>query len=328
MTIILDPVPFTGQSVPGLEAVHIWSDLVAMNDLGNFPRVRLRRIPGFHALPDFEDNRTPRFGQIGENPRFSIPNGKNVTYEGTIEALDNDSLREFEGRLGSAFSRRDGRMSITPFNWSSSQPWYYDARITAFDPPEELPESMRTFTQGFERKFTLGLRMSDPRFYTAVRTAEARTPAVAAVAGIQLPWRLPVVIPDLTGGSSGVLTVVNLGSAPVDPVIDLYGPAKNPWLENETLGVGIYFKEVEIANGSFIRLDFNSRSILLDGADELRGKLNDEESTWWDPGVPGLRPLEPGMGNSDGTNNLRYGGDVIAPPAVAVVNPFSYANWN
>jgi hypothetical protein len=301
-------------AVPGLNGTHRWNDLVTLNDVSVFPRVRLRRIPGLHTLPEREDVRDLPVGRDGEIPRDSARRGKSVVYEGLVEAQNQTDLDDFRETLLEMFGdgTAEGRMVIAPRSPFVGPTYFYNAAVMALDIPEEHPASARRISYGFERPFTLGLRMSNARFYKEPAKTDT-TAAITPSSGTSLPFILPVSLtpPD---EASGTVIVENEGSAPTDFVVDLHGPSTNPFFANDTIGKRIRLP-FEIPVNNFVRIDFRQRSVLLNGIDRVG--YDREATTWWDRGSVGLRR---------GTNALRYGGDTIQDPAFAEIT-FNDAQW-
>jgi hypothetical protein len=306
--------------VPGLNGIHTWNDGVALNDLSVWPRYRLLRIPGLHTRPEMEDTRDQPAGRLGEIARRAILRGKNLVYEGVLEARNQDELEQARDALLAAFTTTtEGRMSITRAD--GSDPFFYTARCTALDPPEELPDAaaLHRSTYGYERAFTLGLRLSDPRFYSDPAKGPLQTGAVVPQAGTPLPWRLPVAL-IAPGAASGVVVVTNAGTAPADPVVEMHGPALTPAIVNDRLGLQVRLA-LSLAAGQFVRVDFRDRSLLLGGSEDVGALLDRDATTWWDDADLSQMGLQPG------DNPLRYSADGLQDPAFATVT-FNDAWWS
>lgn len=303
-------------SVPGVEGRHAWNSELTLNDRAVWPRYKLKRITGLHSLPDAEDNREPATGRLGEVVRRALRRGKTLTYEGTVEGRTLAQLRQGEDALLGAFAELDeGQMIVSPHPAYGGPSFFYRARALACDIPDEQQAPPKRSTLGFERPFALSLRLADPRFYETQQQGPIPTGPIVQGAGLSLPWILPVIIPG--SAASGTVVVTNTGTAPTDPIIDLYGPVTNPRVMNDTLGRELRFKGLTLAEGSFIRVDFKQRTIKLEGTSDFRSKFDRQLSTWWDEGVPGLRR---------GDNAVRYRGDSISDPARAEIT-FHHARW-
>lgn len=307
------------QTVPGLNGIHTWKGLVAINDLANWPRVKLINISGLQTLPELSDSRDMPAGRAGEIPRRSLRRGKSLVYSGRLEARSQAELDDFRFQLMSAFgdSTDEGRMDITPMTGFTNPAMYYTARVMALDIPEEQPEkaALKRRTFGYERGFTLGVRLSDARFYEAA-TKNSVTAALLPVGGLPLPWTLPVSIP-APGASSGAAVCTNDGNAPTEFVADMYGPGQDMGLINSTLGVAVWLKNLQLGATDFVRIDSKQRTLKLNGIADVRYALDRDRTSWWDGDTPGL---------AKGINNLQIQGLNVIDPAHASIT-FSDAQW-
>lgn len=249
---------------------------------------------------------------MGEIPRRAVLRGKPVVYEGTVEARSQGELDTFHDALEKAFAvTAERQMVISPRPPFAGGPYFYTARVTALDIPEEHPEveALRRQTLGYERQFTLGLRLSDPRFYASVLKTY-QTALLVPSSGLSLPWTLPVSLP-APGDSSASVTAINTGTAPVDPIVDLYGPGRALGIANDTIGVQLRTKStLQVAQGQFVRVNFRDRTLLLNGVDDVRSQLDRESTTWWD---------DPMNGIISGSNVMRFIGENISDPAHAEI---------
>lgn len=305
--------------VPGLSGIHTIGGVLALGDLSVWPRYRLIEIPGFKSLGDLEDNRDLPAGRGREIPRRALRRGKAHTYQGVIEARTQIELDVgIDAMFSACAGTGEALIGVVSKLTGGPAPFNYHARITALDIPESQPEpsSINAVTYGHQRSFSLGVRMSDSRFFST-------TPVVLSSAGITsssgtpLPWVLPVVIA-APASFSGELSVPYAGTAPADPVFDLYGPATNPGMQSITLGTEIRFT-ITVASGNFIRVDFRDRSAKLGGTEDINNLIDRTRTNWWDGDTHGLTP---GI-----VNSLRYVADSLANPAVANLTYYD-AYWS
>lgn len=264
----------------GLEAVHQWlipftSETFELNDwTGGLPYVQLDPpISGLRSRAEADDNRQPRNARQGENPLPSLLRGKNLTYQGRICAKTQQEVRALTTAMLFAFKETslEGEMRIVPHADYGSLVFTYTARPTQLDiddnvvgpgawPPRQLP-------------FTLGLRMSDSRFYLDEE----------------------IVKGPFTNGSSH--TCDNTGTAPTDPVITGTRNALSPdiTVENLDYAVGgghavLKFAAVDETSGDVV-IDFAKRTATIDtglGPVTLLGFFDAADSTWWDHRKVGL----------------------------------------
>lgn len=317
MTIIAYPDSLAPGGILEVEARHQWNGGVVLGDQEeNNPRVRIFTIGGLQSLPDLEDNREPLIGRRGEIPRRSVRRGKTLTYDGVVRSPTLHQLRSTVSQLSAAFYDTDeGVMLVTPnpayaFGFSR----FYRARAISFDPGDVDAANERVRFR-YEQPFTLGLRMSDPRFYDPQDVIATTTELVEAE-GLAPPFTPPFTIP--AGGSLGSVLVNNEGNAPTDPTIDIFGPISNPVLTNSTTGLVLGFTGLTIAEDSFVRVNFRTRTILSEGLTDARSRIDWTQSSWWDGDADGLPP---------GESQITLRGTAIADPARAQITfyPAYYA---
>jgi hypothetical protein len=296
LTIIVEqaPLPVTAEAgIPGLGARHVWRELVTLGEWVGYPRYKLRTIEGLHSLPDIEDLRDTPQSRIGEIPRPGRRRGKTIAYSGVVLAQSSPSLREAVSGLGGALAGEEelpeGKMRIVPVTGSA---FYYWARVAQFS-CDEAPVNSNRPSRGWERGFTLALRLSDPRFY--------REPAAPTVSS--------------AGTYPQTVTVTNEGTAPTDPILTWHGPATNPYVTRD--GKWTLRFNIVLASGQSLVVDFAKRQALQVGADKT-STLDHAASNWWNGGVSGLPP---------GASSLQFGADTIASPAKLDVD-FSHAYWS
>lgn len=296
--------------IPGIEGLHTWDSIVTLNVKdGSFPRYKLRRINGLRSKPESDDNRDATPGRIGEIAYPSLLRGKTVTYEGDIEALSLDSLRRAESDLLLAFGTNEVRQMALTFHPlyapGAGLAYYYEARCVQVEVPDEQTAGAFTAPSPYKRPFTVALRLLDPRIYQTPSVGPFQTsPVSGTIAGITPPIIPPITLTSQTTGGSAAVT--NLGTAETDPTIELYGPIVNPVIINSTTGHQLQLRNLQLdTTSNFVRLEFKTRQVFLEGV-TLRPDLIDPiNSTWWDAGVPGLPP---------GTSTILYRGSGIGVP--------------
>lgn len=300
----------------GIEARHRWDDVITLNDRSQSPQYRVRRIGGLRGLGDSEDNREPRLGRDGEIPRQSYRRGKTVTYEkASIIASSLAELRQAEEALAAAFAdvQTEKRMVIAPHPDYASGSRFYWARSLSCEIADEQEDRSR-----YRREFVVAVRMSDPRIFDS-QPESATTAAVGSSGGTSLPFTLPVEL-EASGSVSGAVVIENPGTAPADPVIDVYGPVSDPVVENATYSVKLAFTNLVLTAEQFVRIDFGRpRRVLLMGeaGADYSSRLDVATSDWWAPTEPGLRP---------GEQMIRLSGESLGDPARAEIS-FNAAYW-
>lgn len=311
--------------LPGIEAKHVWQPAsgdpltlggVDQASVATWPRYRLLKIDGRQAKPDQDDRRDPASGKLGEIARRATLRGKTEAWEGLIIAQSLSQLRTAADDLIAAFAEGDeGTMTIqAPASYTGLDNHTFTARVMTCSSPDQqtfgpaigVGQGYVAGSGGWVRPFTLGLRLSDPRYYEATeRTAQTST--FLAAGGVELPLTAPFYMDGPTV-PLGALVAHNGGRAPADPVFELHGPAVDPGIVNDTLDAALIFKtgSLTLASGQVMLIDFNSRSITIDGEDVSRDRIDWARSNWWDQGMPGLKV---------GDQTIRYVGGQVTDPA-------------
>lgn len=279
--------------IPELEGIHVWDGgVITLNDLSAWPRYRVRELDGFGSTPDFAPEADDAIGRLGEVPRRGDRAGKTVTYLGEVEALTLLSLAEARAALIAAFATTDEkRMDVElPSGWAGAaiEERYFFARPLDCT-VEGIQGSPRNASRGRNRVFSLALRMSDPRFYHPTEI-DVNDDVASAMGGVGVPFT--------PGGSGGgpdaegfEIITDNPGNAPDTPgIVRMRGPLVNPVISNETQGVFLRFKGLEIDADNSVSVDFRRRrAYRTESGNNVRHTL-DPASTWWDRDTPCFVP--------------------------------------
>lgn len=111
----------------------------------------------------------------------------------------------------------------------------------------------------------------------------------------------PAVFPLSTGHGSSFNPIATQrigGSAPVAPVITIYGPATNPQI-SDTTGGTFTFAGLTLSSGQFVRIDMGAGTVRLNGATNasLYHLIDWSKSTFW-TWMPGTTPTVRYVANS------------------------------
>jgi hypothetical protein len=302
------PAPAPVGGILGIEARHQWNGGATLGDLTASPRVKLTAISGLRSLADAEDIRDNAMGRRGEIPRNSYRRGKTLAYELLLQARTLADLRQLASELAAGFDDlSEGRMLVTPDpEYTAGFSRFFRARALSLDEGPEILNPHAAWQ--FQQPFALGLRMADTRFYDPQEVIDS-TGLIALAGGVAPPLTPPVTLPD-TGEGAGAVTLTNPGNAAAEPVIDVYGPVTDPILSNLSQGKTLAFEGVELTASTFLRVDFYTRTVKLQGTSDYRSKIDWDASDWWDPGAVGLVP---------GENLIQIRGASIADPAKAQI---------
>lgn len=150
----------------GLEATHTWDSTFVMNDKDTWPKVRVSKIDGLHALSDFDDAADAINSRRGEFARASQRGGRTIVYSGSIQARTLSELRDTTEEMLAVFDPViEKEMLIEPDPGYDSGSRRYTARAVALTIPDEQVLSPQRASAGHERDFVLTMRLSDPRIY-------------------------------------------------------------------------------------------------------------------------------------------------------------------
>lgn len=295
--VVVVPVPQV-RAVRGLGAHHTWTaadgtQIVLGADA--WPRYRLTKLHGRHGKPAGELVSDPSGGAIGEVPRRTPLPAKTEAWEGVVEGRTLAELALGRDALVEAMAENQvGRMTIAGHASYADGPWYFDARCEACDVSDEQTRPpWESETGGWERNFTLALRMHDPRYYgvDGVVVLSGEGPVVAfPTGGLMVPFTPTATLPDLAPATRPYGTpppdtayVWNPGKAPTDPVIEVYEPGATVTITNESLAKRLV---IPTAPNVPLIVDFAARRC-TQRASLVR--VDSAVSDWWDSSSPGLR---------------------------------------
>jgi hypothetical protein len=150
-------------------------------------------------------------------------------------------------------------------------------------------------------RFGVSLEAPDPRIYSDTASSGAYDPTDAGTGGLIFPLTFPLEF-DASAGA-GTLQVENEGTIGTPVVLTITGPVTNPILDNDTAGLSIYTRDLELSAGDTLELDTLTRTVLL-GTTPRPDLVDVSLTDWWTllPGVNQLRLR--GSGMSAGSTEL------------------------
>jgi hypothetical protein len=304
-------------SVPGLDASHIWNNAITLQGDSDAiltpPYYLIRKLDGWRSLPDTEDSAETAQGRPGEIPRATRRAGKTVAYECVCVGRTPIQMHEGMDALLEAFQDTDpdGEMVVSPFTASFGSSYFYRARVLALISDDEwIAGPSHTRSGGWERAFIVSLRMHDPHFYSTTAVSATGTAWTTGATGMPWAWTNNSAFYSV---NSVYVDVTDTGKANAEPVIDLYGPFTGPRVVNELAKVGLRFDpNLVIPSGQSMRLDFRRRATLYQNLIDIDSYRVQENSDWWDDGVPGLvRGV---------TQRIRFGARITGSGMKVIVN--------
>jgi hypothetical protein len=291
----------------GLEATVRIGGSYVINDLeSGLPRIKLTSIPGLHSLPDADDVRESNVGFVGETVYPSYPRGKTNAYNGMIQCLNQSSLAATRQSFRGATADRSNEILFEhiPNVAYGTHVWGYYGRVLANDIDEEIPtDNIDEIPSPYQRKFTLSVRMSDPRYFLVDESFSS------------------------TGNASGATVVAdNLGNAHADPTFVVHGLTAGDQVDITNADVNTSdgtarLRFTAIADGDLhVVFGKNSYAYIDNGVDPpidnnaYSAAFDSLYSQWWDELIPGVIP---------GNNSL----SVVAPGASSWDVSFLYRSW-
>lgn len=144
-------------------------------------------------------------------------------------------------------------------------------------------------------RFAVALEAPDPRIYSDTESTGSYDPTDAGTGGLTFPLTFPLEF-DASAGA-GTLQVENAGTIGTPAVLTITGPVVNPIIDNETAGLSIYTRNLDLAAGETVELDTLSRTVLLGGTTPRPDLVDVSLTDWWTllPGVNQLRLRGSGM---------------------------------
>lgn len=278
--------------IVGVEGIHTWDSGIVLNDRSVWPHYWIDNIAGLYQLGDFSPETDEATHRLGEVPREGDRSGKTLVYEGRTRALTLASLHTARSALLAAFQTTAERKMVAAAHEDYEgedelPPRSFWARCLETTIEEEVGSPHNT-AHGHQREFTLSLRLSDPRYYHLDQET-----AFDNVLGDEGGTGLPLTPGDALDppSSQGLsFTTANPGTADVDALLTLKGPARNPVVSNETTDHFLRFRDLTLEVDELLEIDFRARTIKRPGPNvNVRHKL-DPASTWWDRGVSCLVP--------------------------------------
>jgi hypothetical protein len=146
------------------------------------------------------------------------------------------------------------------------------------------------------------LKSPDPRRYDDTLTTVTLTPPTGLEAGVTFPVTAPFTVPTVgTGPSQQTLT--NAGTIATRPVVTFAGPLVDPQIANLSQGKTLSFT-ITLASGDLLAVDFDRRSVTLNGTASRSNTLN-STAAWWDLD-PGGNDIKFTAGGGSGSATITY----------------------
>ena len=253
----------------------------------------LTTVDGWNGSPDVRLTTVDRPQDHGQFDGPTFFGSRTITLAGSAIALDRTT----------ALLARDIVASIC---WDPSQ--LYTLQVTEPGRPTRQADvrlNAATKVSGVNEvafDWQIQLKAPDPRRYDATETVITLYPPTGAVGGVTVPFTVPLVL-STTGLSTSTATAVNAGTVATRPVVTLTGPLVDPQIANLTAGKTLSFV-LTIASGDYVTVDFDRRTVLLNGTASRSSALT-STAAWWEL-PPGSSDLQVTAGGGDGSVEIRY----------------------
>ena len=155
---------------------------------------------------------------------------------------------------------------------------------------------------GVDFEWQISLVAPDPRRYDVNETTLTISAPHPPTGGLVVPLTVPFTI-NTTGASAAFAAATNIGTVATRPVVTFAGPLANPQVTNSTTGKTLALTTT-IADGEFLTLDFDRRSVLLNDL-ASRASAISAGSAWWEI-VPGDNKIQLSAAGGDGTATVRF----------------------
>lgn len=259
---------------------------------------QVREIEGL-GTPPFRTSDSPRPVQHGEFPGLDLLEGRTVRLSLLTEHADSAVLRDRADELTRAWAPADGDagerdvpLHIRPLG---------DRKEVVFGRPRRC--TIRLEVDLFEAEILAAdveYRAQDPRRYSATESSVSVSPPVTSAGRTY----------DLTfdraygAGTSGTVTATNVGNFGTFPVWTIDGPLTNIDLENATVGKTVSIA-ISLAVGDMLEVDFQERTVLLNGTASRYNTLTSGASDWWEL-TPGDNDLRLGADSGSGSATVTW----------------------
>jgi Siphovirus-type tail component, C-terminal domain len=267
--------------------------------IGDGTAYEIRSITGLTDTPDLRTSDRSRLRRHGLLPGDDFLGGRAVIVELEIFGTDDAAFQLAMDALG---------LALTPGSPESLLTFKIPGVAGGGD--RQLSVRPRKLNLPIEERYLYSqptanvlFEATDPRLYDSILQAPS-VGLTVSVSGLvwNLTWNL-----DWGGPSvSNTVQAVNSGSFSTPAIIRFNGPVTNPQIENVTAGKSLKLTAdggLVVADGEFVELDTDTRTILFMGTASRYSKLS-SDSVWFD--------LEPGQ------NDLRFIGSTSGSPTMSV----------
>jgi phage-related protein len=241
----------------------------------------LVQAEGFASTPDIREFDTENAQQHGETFGDDFLNKRVITLQLEAHA---ETDEEFDTRI------RALQVALAPGQGSRTLKFRLPG--VAGGGVRQVEARTRKISAPIERErwfhrlpvITVQLECSDPRMYDATETEVSTTLPIGG-GGLTFPLTFPIVFEPVDGGS---LQVPNEGTFPTLPVLTIFGPCTVPKVTHVQTDSFLQFN-LSLAEGSFLEIDFRSRTVLLNGSGNRYNTLVNGSS--WFEFTPGSNEL-------------------------------------
>ncbi|MEV6681368.1 hypothetical protein AB0N09_31530 [Streptomyces erythrochromogenes] len=221
--------------------------------LGPGTPYRWRSLTGWEELPALDSGSVNRADAHGSYPGRLLAQARTITLDDVIVRAPRRTIGSVVQALNTATALDDTEQPLVI--WLDDRgPLLSFARVLRRAVPIGNGYQLGTITGA-----AVQWEASDPRRYDLIeRVAPGRLPSSEPGLGWPLGWPLAFGTP----GSTGTLSVSNLGDAHTHPVIEFRGPVERPSLTNIETGDTLEY-DLPLAAGDLLTVDTGSGTVTL-----------------------------------------------------------------
>jgi hypothetical protein len=273
--------PAAGLPPPSLGLYQMSYQGLAFGGVQRFATYQFQELPEGLGPPDYVTGDVQRALEQGEYEGLDLSPGRNVVVKQVIQAATPVGLDEARQALAGVLGP-GGAVEQPLYIHLPSGLFTCMARPRKHSPPLDVKAVL-----AHAHEVATSFHATDPRWYGPTQTATIGLPAPSI--GITPPVTPPVTIG--SGGTGGLVEVVNSGKFETLPRVTFTGPCKVPKVANLSLeGAPSLAFDVDLNPGDALTLDLDWGSVVLVSAGTTGGssRRNTEVpgNTWFNaPGV-------------------------------------------
>ncbi|RMB83643.1 phage distal tail protein [Streptomyces shenzhenensis] len=223
--------------------------------LGPGTPYRWKSLTGWEELPGLDSGTVLRADAHGAIPGRLLAQARTIGLDGLMVRAPRDSIGATIATLNRATVPADTEVPFVA--WLDERgPLLAYACVVRRIVPVGIGYRLGTITGG-----AVEWQATDPRRY---ELAERSVPATLPASEPGLDWPLTWPLAFGTPGSTGALSVTNVGDAETHPVVEFRGPVTGPAMTNLITGDVIEY-DIPLAAGDVLTVDTRAGTVVLNG---------------------------------------------------------------